>query len=269
MNGPAGEGTSSDMGRRVRRVLALLRILTPREIKLRYRENALDMAWALITPVAVMIVYGLVLSQSFKAEGSCSSYLSSAWTGLVLWTFFATALGMASWSLLSSAELITKVYFPREAIPLSVVGATLLDLGIGIITIFPVAVYGDADLSPMALAALPAVLVLIVWTGALCVFASVLSVFLRDVTQAVQLFLRVGFFATPVMYEPSLLPNAFAWTATVNPLAVAITGVRDPVLCGVAPDWGVVLTQLVIGSVLLVLGVFYVRSVEPRMTDVL
>lgn len=269
MDEPAGERTSSDMGRRVRRVIGLLRILTPREIKLRYRENVLDMAWALITPVAVMIVYGIVLTQSFDAEGSCSPYLSSAWTGLVLWTFFATALGMASWSLLSSAELITKVYFPREAIPLSVVGATLLDLGIGAVTIVVVAAVQGVDLSPMALAALPALLVLVVWTAALCVFSSVLAVFLRDVTQAVQLFLRVGFFATPVMYEPSLLPSAFAWTATVNPLAVAITGVREPVLCGVAPDWGVILAQLVVGSIVLVLGVYYVRSVETRMTDVL
>ena len=268
MGSPGGHG-DRDLRRRIRRVASLLTILTPREIRLRYRENALDMAWVLITPVAVMIVYGIVLTQSLDVEASCSPYLSSAWTGLVIWTFFATALGTASWSLLSSSALIGKVYFPREAIPLAVVGATLLDLAVGTVTILLVALFQGVDLSLVALTALPALAMLAVWTAALCIFTSVLAVFLRDVTQAVQLFLRVGFFATPVMYEPSLLPAAFEWTATVNPLAVAIAGVRQPVLCGVAPEWGPLLAQLVIGSILLVLAVLYVRSVESRMTDVL
>ena len=259
-----------DLAARTRRVASLLTILTPREIRLRYRENALDMAWVLITPIAVMIVYGLVLSQSLNVEGSCSGYLSTAWAGLVVWTFFATALGTASWSLITNGALISKVYFPREAIPLSVVGATLLDLAVGSVTIVLVALVDDqVDLTPMAFAALPSLLMLAIWTAAICVFASVLSVFLRDVTQAVQLFLRVGFFATPVMYEPSVLPRALEWTAEVNPLAVAIAGVRGPVLCGTAPEWGPLTIQLAVGSAALVASVLYVRSVEARMTDVL
>jgi lipopolysaccharide transport system permease protein len=124
-------------------------------------------------------------------------------------------------------------------------------------------------LRPIAFTALLALLVLAVWTASISIFASVLSVFLRDVTQAVQLFLRVGFFATPVMYEPSLLPAPLAWTASVNPLAVAIAGVRDPVLCGTAPAWGPLLAQLAVGSLLLFAAVLYVRSVESRMADVL
>lgn len=259
----------TDLAGRARRVVDLLRILTPREIRLRYRENALEMAWALITPVAVMVVYGIVLTQSFDASGSCSPYLSSAWTGLVVWTFFATALGTASWSLLTSGELITKVYFPREAIPLSVVGATLLDLAIGAVTIVAVALIQGVSIQPIAVAALPALVLLMVWTAAICVLAASLAVFVRDVTQATQLFLRVGFFATPVMYEPELLPRAFAWTATVNPLAVAIAGIRQPVLCGQAPDWVALSAQLAVGSALLAAAVLYVRSVEARMTDVL
>jgi lipopolysaccharide transport system permease protein len=258
-----------DLTRRLRRVAGLVAILTPRELRLRYRENILDVAWALITPVAIMIVYGIVLTQSLKVSGSCSPYLSSAWTGLVIWTFFATALGTASWSLLSASALVTKVYFPREALPLSVVGATLFDLVIGIVTIGVVVVIQRVDLSLMALTAVVAFLMLVVWTAAVCIFTSVLAVFLRDVTQAVQLFLRVGFFATPVMYEPGLLPDQLAWTATVNPLAVAIAAVRQPVLCGAAPDWIPLLAQLGLGTAALALSVLYVRSVESRMTDVL
>ena len=258
----------TDLGPRLRRVASLLTILVPREIRLRYRENALDMAWALITPIAIMAVYGVVLSQSLNVEGSCTPYLTSAWTGLVLWTFFATALGTAVWSLVSSAELITKVYFPREAIPLSVAGATLIDLGVGVVTIVVVATFQDVSLTPMAFAALPALLLLVVWTAALCNLAAALAVFLRDITQVVQLGLRIGFFATPVMYEPDFLPAALAWTEALIPVAVAIAGVRAAMLCGTAPEWPLIAAQLVAGGLLLFGSVLYLRAVEGRMADV-
>ena len=254
---------------RLQRDAGLVRILALRELKLRYRENVLDIAWALITPVAIMAVYGVVLTQSFDAESQCAPYLSSAWTGLVVWTFFATALGTASWSMLTASDLIGKVYFPREVLPLASVGATLLDLGVGLVTIVAVVLVQQVHLSAVALTALPSLAVLVVWTAALCIFSSAAAVFLRDITQGVQLFLRVGFFATPVMYEPSLLPDALAWTASVNPLAVVIGGLRDPVLCGQQPDWAVLAAQFAVGTTLLALAVLYVRSVESRMTDVL
>lgn len=253
----------------MRRTAALVRILTPREVRLKYRENVLDVAWALITPVAIMAVYGVVLTQSFDVTGSCAPYLSTAWAGLVPWTFFASAVGVAVWSLLSSADLMSKIYFPREAIPLSVVGAALIDLAIGVVTVFGVALFQGVDVGVTSLAVVPALAVLVVWTAVIGLFSAAVAVFLRDTTQAVQLGLRVGFFATPVMYEPALLPEAFRWTASVNPLAVAIEGIRDGLLCGTWPQWGLLFLHLTIGLALLVAGVLYVRSVESRMTDVL
>lgn len=256
------------LGPRLRRVASLLTILVPREIRLRYRENALDMAWALITPIAIMAVYGLVLSQSLDVQGTCAPYLTSAWTGLVVWTFFATAVGTAVWCLVSSADLITKVYFPREAIPLSVTGASLIDLGVGVVTILVVALAQGVTLTPMAIAALPSLVLIVVWTAAIANLAATLAVFLRDVTQMVQLGLRIGFFATPVMYEPDVLPSALAWTASLNPVAVAIAGVREPVLCGTAPDWPLIAVQLAAGTALLLGSILYLRAVEGRMADV-
>jgi len=259
----------SGLGGRLRRDAELLRILAPREFRTRYRQSVLDVAWSLISPVVICAVYGVILTRSFDVEASCSPYLSSAWTGLVLWTFFATAVGTGVWSLVSSADLLGKVYFPREAIPLSVVGAALVDLGFGLLTILVVVVAQGVPLGLMALAALPAILMLVVWTAALTLLLSVVAVFLRDVNHAVQLALRVGFFATPVMYEASFLPPALQWTASVNPVAVAIEGVRAPLLCGVAPDGSAIGAQLVVGGVLLVLAVLYTRSVEDRMVDVI
>lgn len=254
---------------RGQRTLELVKVLTPRELRVRYRQSVLDIAWALITPVAILAVYGIVLTQSFDVSGQCGPYLSSAWIGLVIWTFFATAVGTAVISLITSANLITKVYFPREALPLSMVGAALADMGIGLVTVFVLLPAQGVALGWTTVSIVLPLAVVIVWAAAVSVFVGVLAAFIRDVPHAVALVLRVGFFATPVMYEQEFIPPALAWTATINPLAVAIDGFRQATMCGQWPDVPLLVVHLVLGTVLLALAVAYTRSVESRITDVI
>jgi ABC-type polysaccharide/polyol phosphate export permease len=110
-------------------------------------------------------------------------------------------------------------------------------------------------------------LLLIVWTAAIGVFAGVLAAFVRDVPHLVQLIVRVGFFATPVMYDADTLPPAFEWTAVVSPLAVSIEAFRDAVLRGEVPNLPLLLVHLAVAAGLLVAAVLYTRSVEARVTD--
>jgi len=253
---------------RTRWTWELVRVLTPREVRSRYRQSVLDIAWALITPISVLIVYGIVLTQSFNVTGNGIPYLSMAWSGLVLWTFFASALGGAAVSLIYSADLITKVYFPKEAIPLSIVGASLVDLGIGLATLVVLVPAQGTPVSwTMLLTPLP-VLLLVLWAAGLSVLAGVVAAFVRDVPHLVQLFIRVGFFATPVMYDAESLPKALRWTAVVSPVAVAIEGFRDALLRGRVPDLSLLGIHLVVAGLLLLGAVSYTRSVESRLTDV-
>lgn len=252
---------------RSRWTIQLIMVLAPRELRTRYRQSILDIAWALISPVAVMIVYGIVLTQSFDVTGGDIPYLSLAWSGLVLWTFFATSLGTSVSSLISSRDLVTKVNFPKEALPLSMVGASLADLAIGLVTVFLLAAaQGITPTWTVLLFALPLV-VLVIWSAAVGVFVAVFAAFVRDVPHVVQLVIRVGFFATPVMYDAETLPPAFAWTAVVSPVAVSIEAFRDAVLRGDVPDLPLLALHLLIGSTLLVAAVLYTRSVESRVTD--
>lgn len=252
---------------RSRWTLELIRVLAPREVRTRYRQSVLDIAWALISPIAVLVVYGIVLTQSFDVTGEGVPYLSLAWSGLVLWTFFATSLSSSASSLISSRDLVTKVNFPKEALPLSMVGASLVDLGIGLVTVFVLAliqgidVHGTAVLFPLPL------LVLIVWASAVGVLAGVVASFVRDVPHVVQLVVRVGFFATPVMYDAAILPPAFRWTAWVSPLAVSIEAFRDAVLRGHVPNLALLGIHLLIGVGLLAAALRYTRSVESRISD--
>lgn len=257
------------LGSRWRRTWQLIKVLTPRELRIRYRHSVLDVAWALLTPLAILAVYGVVLTQSFGVTTECAPYLTSAWTGLVLWTFFATAVGGSVTSLISASDLMTKVYFPREAMPLSMTGVALADLAIGLATLIPLAMIQGVRLSPMALLSLLPIVVLFIWAAAVSLLVAVLAAFARDVVHAVQLFLRIGIFAVPVMYEASAVPTAFAWSINWNPVAVSISALRDSLLCGRTPDLVLLGTQGAIGAALLVAGVIYTRAVESRIADVI
>jgi lipopolysaccharide transport system permease protein len=271
MGGPRAEVAADHPHRlvaRARRVAALLPILVRREIRTRYRTSVLDLGWAVITPVALMTVYGLVLTRSFDVTATCAPYLTSAWAGVVLWTAFANAVGSAATSLTSSADLITKVYFPLEAMPLSVAGVSLLDLAVGLVSLIGLALVQGVHLGPTAFAAVLPIAVLIVWTALISMVTAVLATFVRDVIHGVALALRLGFFATPVMYEVGFLPGALRWTATANPIAASITGVRATVLCGVAPATALLAAHLLVGLGACGLSVVYIRSVESRVVDV-
>lgn len=249
--------------------MALVALFTPRELRVRYRQSLLNAAWVFIAPVVVLAVYGTVLTQSFDVTGNGTPYLSSAWAGLVLWTFFASAMGGAVSSLLSSADLLTKLYFPREAIPLSVVGASMLELAVGLLALVPLALIQGVRPGAWALATPIAIIILLLWTSALAVFASLLTAFVRDTVHLVHLVLRVGFFATPVVYDATFLPGRLAVLAQLNPIAVAITSTRDTFLRNIAPDWALVLPHLALGALALVGAVAYARAVESRVVDVI
>ena len=253
---------------RCRWTAELVSVLAPRELRTRYRQSVLDIAWALIHPWRLLAIYGVVLTQSFNVTGEGVPYLSLAWSGLVLWTFFATSLGGSASCLISSQDLVTKVYFPREALPIAVVGASLADLGIGLVTVMILVMIQGIPLTwHAALAVLP-VTVLIVWAAAIGVFVAVFAAFIRDMPHLVSLVVRVGFFASPVMYDESTLPPALQWTSVVSPVAVAINGFRAAVLRAEVPDLPLLSTHLVLGSALLAASVLYTRSVESRVTDV-
>lgn len=253
--------------RRATRTARLVRVLVPREVRLRYRQSSLNVAWALLSPVAILAVYGVVLTQGFGVGSTCAPYLVTAWTGLVLWTFFASSVGGSVWSLLQSADLISKLYFPREALPLGVVGASLVDLAVGLLTVVALAVVQGSSPGIMALYAVLPVLSLVLWTAAISIFVAVLAAFARDVTHAVNLLLRVGFFATAVMFEASFLPTALAWTAKVNPVTVAITELRNVLLCNTSPSFRLLGLHLLGGALALAAAVAYTRSVESRIVD--
>jgi lipopolysaccharide transport system permease protein len=265
----AGPQRGQTLMRRVREELPLLSIWTGRTFQTRYRQSALDVLWSVVNPIAVLLIYGFVFTQAFSVTGDGVPYLSLAWSGLVVWTFASSTVQLAAQSMAAAADTIAKVYFSREVVPLAEVGAGAIDLGIWFVLLVGLALVQGVSIGVTAVAVVPALLLLLVWTAGASVFVGVVSVFVRDVRPTIGLLVRVGFIATPVMYPVSALPESVRWTADVNPIAVVIEAIRDALLRGTWPQWPLLLVHLVAGVVVLVASVAYTRAVEHRMVDVL
>lgn len=254
---------------RGKRVAALIGPLVTREIRSRYRTSALDVAWALVNPLVTMAVYGLVLTRGFGVESQCGPYIVSAWSGLVLWVFVATSLTTSVVSIISAPSLVTKVYFPREVLPLAATVSAMIDLAVGLLTVVVLLLLSGVGLSAYsALAVLP-VAMLMIWAAALGVLSGALAVFARDMVHVVQLVTRVGIFAVPVFYDERILPDPLGRLVSANPVTVAIVAFRSAVLCGQPPELEPLAIHASLGVCLLVASILYVRHIESRIADFL
>lgn len=260
-------GIERPLGERIRTVASLTVTWTRRDLRVRYRQSVLRSSWSLLQPLTILATYGLVLTAVLDVRSDDAPYLTFAWSGLILYTFFSQALSLGVGSIQQASSIISRVYFPREVLPLSVIGGALIDLAIMLVTLV-VLVWVQVGPPPVQIVALPLVLVMLVaWTVAATLFAATLTTFRRDLNFAVPLFLRVLFIVTPVMYPASLIDQISPVLVDVNPLAVAIESARDVVYRGVWPDWPLLGLQL--GAALVVLAVVYrmFLRLEPRMAD--
>jgi ABC-2 type transport system permease protein len=172
-------------------------------------------------------------------------------------------------SLVANADLVSKVYFPREVLALSIVGASLVDLIIGVAVLVPLLAVQVKTVAITALAVIPILVVVLVWTAAVTVLTATVSVFLRDGIHATRLAIQVGFFASPVMYSTAILPPHLAAWSRLNPLAVCINAMREALLFQRWPDWTWLGLHAAGGTALLAIAVVLTRSVEDRMVDVI
>jgi ABC-type polysaccharide/polyol phosphate export permease len=247
----------------------LLAAWSRRELRTRYRESTGRGLWNLIQPVTMLLIYSFVFTQIFGADGAGLPYLSMAWAGIVCWTFTQHGIQMGMWAFIYEAATLPKIWYPRIVLPMTPPTAGLMDLGIGLILI--VAVAAAQGITPTYhYIALPfPLLLLIVWVFAVALLVAPLAVFVRDLTTVIPLLMRLGFFASPIMYSVDYIPPEFRWVADINPLAVAITGVRDVMLAGTWPDWKLISIHLVGSVALLAAATLYLRRVENRIVDAL
>lgn len=260
-------GVEHSFSDRVRITVPLVAAWTRRDLRSRYRQSVLRSGWSFLQPLTVLVTYGWVLTAVLDVTSDDAPYLTFAWAGIVPFTFLANSLGQGVGSIQQAGGIISRVYFPREVLPLAVIGGALVDLLIMGATLILVSWVQVGPPSIHLLGLVPVGGVLMLWTTALTVLAAGLTVFRRDLNFATPLVLRVLFIATPVMYPAALLAETAGWLNVLNPLAVVIEGTRDSVYRSTWPDLGLLAVQAGGGLVALGVAFFVFRRLEPRMSD--
>lgn len=245
----------------------LLYFLTWRDVKIRYKQTALGAAWAVLQPLMTMLVFSIFFGRLAKVPSDGLPYPIFAFTALVPWTFFAAGLNQASNSLVGSANLIKKVYFPRLTIPIGTVLAGVVDFAVAfVMLLIMMAFYGIAP--TMKILALPLFLLLALVTSlGVGLWLSALNVEFRDVRFVVPFVTQFWMLATPIAYSSSLLSEPWRTVYGLNPMVGVVEGFRWALLgAQSAPGPAIAVSSLAALSIL-ISGAFYFRRMERTFAD--
>ena len=244
----------------------LLYFLTWRDIKVRYKQTVLGAAWAILQPFFTMVVFSIFFGRLAQVPSDGIPYPIFAYCALVPWSYFAGALDRAGNSLVGSANLITKVYFPRLAIPISAVLAGLLDLAIAFVVLLGMMFYYGI-VPTAAVLTLPLFLLLAIATAlAVGLWLSALNVQYRDVRYTIPFLTQFWLFATPIAYSSSLVPERWRALYGLNPMAGVVEGFRWALL-GKEPPGPLLAVSVIVVLLLLIGGLYYFRRMEKTFAD--
>jgi lipopolysaccharide transport system permease protein len=246
----------------------LLFFLALRDIKLRYKQTALGIAWAVIQPLFTMLVFAFFFGRLGKLPSDGKPYPLFVLVALVPWQLFAYALTQSSNSLVNEQRLITKVYFPRLIVPIASVLAGVVEflVALGLVAI-GMAAFGVTP--TMAVLALPAFFVFAIMAAlAIGLWLSALNVQYRDVRYTIPFLAQFWMFLTPIAYPASMVPDAYRSWYGLNPMSGVVEGFRWALLGTEAPDWGMMVVSATVVALLLLGGVFYFRRMERTFADV-
>ncbi len=246
----------------------LVVILALRDIKVRYKQTVLGIAWSVIQPLFLMIIFSLLFGRLANIPSDGVPYPVFVFSGLLMWNFFSSGVTSCSNSLVGSAPMISKVYFPRMVIPLASVGVSMIDFIISvavlmvIMAIYSVAPSWQIVLVPFfALGAFISVLGIGLWLSAI-------TVTYRDFRYIVPFMIQVWMYITPVIYPVSFIPSDVRWLLYLNPVVGWVSGARSAFL-GTAIDWLAVGSSLILSAVMVWVGVRYFMRAEQRFADVI
>src|SRR3989441_2571681 len=246
----------------------LLYFLTWRDIKVRYKQTLLGASWAIVQPLATMLIFTLFFGKLGHIPSDGVPYPIFAYAGLLPWMFFSNAVNSSGNSLVGSSNLITKVYFPRMIIPGAAVAAGLVDFAIAFVILIALMLYYHVPLT-LGLLGLP-LLVTLTTLLALGVgmWASALNVKYRDVRYALPFMIQLWMFASPVIYPASLMPQKWRWVLWLNPLTGIIEGFRSSVFGANKFDWSALGLPTTITLAVCVYSAYHFRRMERIFADI-
>ena len=246
----------------------LLFTLAGRDIRVRYKQTALGVIWVVLVPVITAGIFTFVFSKVAKMDSGGVPYFAFAYAGMMSWSLFTSTLSRASDSLVTNAELISKIYFPRLILPLSVIPSAFLDFSIAAIMMIIIMIaYGiEPQIGLLLLPLWLAILVMLamgigLWSGAL-------AVKYRDIKYIVPVMIQMLLFASPIAYSAKAVPMEYQTYYYLNPIAGLMDAIRWSIL-GTEVNWWTVGYSATFGVIVLIVGAILFRRMEQEFADVI
>ena len=245
----------------------LLLIWTWREFRVRYSQSFLGVAWAIIQPLALMLVFSVIFSLFLQVPTGGMPYPVVAYSALLPWVFFVNALSTAIPSLVGNLHLVTKIAFPREILPLATILVSMIDFLVAALIFFAMLLYYNIPLHITILLTPLLVLVQLVFSLGLSLFGAALNVFYRDIRFLIPLLLQVWMYLSPVIYPLEVVPAWLRPYYLLNPMATLIDSYRRVLVFGQTPQWAYLGLTAGLAWVLLLAGYHYFKASEATFAD--
>ena len=246
----------------------LFYFLVWRDIKVLYKQTILGFAWAIIRPVFSMIVFSIVFGKMAKIPSDGIPYPIFSFAALVPWTYFATSLTQSTQSLVTSANMLSKVYFPRLIIPMTPVLACLVDFAIAfcilVIMMFWYGIVPSANVLYLPLL----ILLMMLTASGIGMWLSALAIQYRDIKHAIQFLVQLLMYIAPVVWPVALMPDKYRLLYGLYPMAGVIEGFRSSILGTNPMPWDLIITGAVTSILLAISGALYFKRMEKYFADV-
>ncbi len=247
----------------------LLYTLSQHRIKVRYKQSALGFSWALVQPLALMAIYTIIFSIFTRVPTGSTPYSLFVLAGILPWTFFQTAVSSSATGLVSHSSLITKVFFPREILPLTYVVAALFDFMIAAVILCVMMIWRHVHLTTTVLYVIPILAVEVILASGFSLLLSAMQVRFRDIGIAMPLILQLWMFGSPVVYPYDQVPVRFRWFYDLNPMAGIVENFRRVVIQGLGIDLSLFAISAVFAILLLPIAYLYFKHREATMADII
>ncbi len=259
---------SLDDIREIWRYKELLYFFTWRDLKVRYKQTLIGVAWAVFQPFMTMVVFSIFFGNLLKVPSDNIPYPIFVYTGLLFWQFFSGALSSTASTLISNQSIITKVYFPRLILPLSAVITELVDFAVAGVMLIILMFYFHYTPHLAGLLIFP-LLLLISFLAAVGggLFLASINVKYRDVRYILPYFIQMLLFITPVIYPPSIA-GQWSWILALNPMTGVIKGARGALLGTEPINWTLLMISLIATAVLMAVGVYFFKKTERYFADI-
>ena len=248
----------------------LLYIFAWRDIKVRYKQTFLGIAWAIFQPLVTMVIFTVFFGRLAKVPSDGIPYPIFVYSGLLFWNYFSIALTNASNCLVENEGIIKKVYFPRLILPISTAVTPLIDFLFAFLIMIGMMIYYHFTPSFLAIIMTPVLLLICLLSASgLGLFLASVNAKFRDVRYILPFFIQILMYVTPVIYPISIIPQKYQLLFSLNPMSGVITFARSLFLDPGSLNWSGLGISAAVGIVLLILGIAYFRKTERFFADIL